>query len=140
MAKINKGHNHLEEKARNAIILAIVFYIPPIIYFYAFIVHRFHFDGPFHLLGIVPAAIGTYYWRQYSIFKSGVSGKEVTTSALANLPNTYEVFSPVEIPYYDESMEIKNVIIGENGIFIVEVKNQNGMIVGSEESRTWTQY
>ena len=58
MAKIHKGHNHLKEKARTNLILSILFILPTVIYFYAFIVHRFHFEGFYHLLGIVPAMIG----------------------------------------------------------------------------------
>lgn len=140
MAKIHKGHNHLKEKARTNLLLSILFILPSVMYFYAFIVHRFHFEGFYHLLGIVPAMIGFSFFRKYSSLKSGIEGESAATNALSSLPSSYEVFSTVQIPTKNKLAEIDNIVVGENGIFVIEVKNHNGTIVGSEEDRSWTQH
>ncbi len=119
--------------------LSIICWVFPILYFYAFI-QGFSFDGIFHLLPIIPAWMSVLFWRQYTRLKSGIQGEKQTGNALRGLPDGYEVFTSVRVSTYDGNAEMDHVIIGDNGIFIVEVKNHKGTIVGSEEDGSWTQH
>jgi len=139
MATIHKGSNALSKKANTYLTLGILFWIPPIAYFIAFF-QGFHFNGIFHLLPIVPGWIGTYFWRKYSTLRAGLSGEERTTEILANLPEGYEVYSSVQLSTEEGRAELDHVIVGKNGVFVVEVKNHNGTITGNEEDRSWTQH
>ncbi|ADU31993.1 nuclease-related domain-containing protein [Evansella cellulosilytica] len=140
MAVIHKGDNELKGRAQKNLLLSIVFTIPTLLYMFLFFTQSFHFPGFFHLLAIVPAAIGSYFWRQYDKLRSGIKGEERTTKALANLPDGYEVFTSVKIATGEGRTELDQLIVGEKGIFIVEVKNHNGKIVGHEEDHSWVQH
>ncbi len=139
MAVIHKGHNELKQKARNYLILAIIFWIPPVLYIIAF-TQGFHFEGLAHLFPFLLGGIGTIFGRKYSALRSGIVGEESTSNVLQELPDGYEVFSSVRLTTKDGRAEYDHVIVGENGIFVVEVKNHNGTIEGREEEHSWTQH
>lgn len=53
--------------------------------------------------------------------------------------NTYQRFHDVIIPAKNSTTQIDHILISEYGIFIVETKNLQGWIFGSEENAKWTQ-
>lgn len=52
---------------------------------------------------------------------------------------TYQKFHDVIIPSRNGTSQIDHIIVSRFGIFIVETKNLNGWIFGSEKNRKWTQ-
>lgn len=74
------------------------------------------------------------------ILVSGISGERIAAKVLAALPDGYTVFQNVMVSYGDKKSEIDNIVVGKSGVFIVEVKNHNGHIVGNLEDTYWTQY
>ena len=46
----------------------------------------------------------------------------------------------VSFSYDDRPAELDNVIVNKHGVFIIEVKNYNGVLVGDEDDYEWKKY
>jgi len=72
---------------------------------------------------------------------SGIKGEQRSSDIIETLPNGYEVFTSLHIQTKQGNRaEYDQIIVGDNGLFVIEVKNHNGNIVGNEEDSTWTQH
>lgn len=74
---------------------------------------------------------------------AGAKGEDLTLGLLATLPNSYTILNQIELPNPEAKKgftELDFIVIGPNGIFVIEVKNNNGRIVGSEDEKEWTVY
>ncbi|MBB6452603.1 hypothetical protein HNQ94_001049 [Salirhabdus euzebyi] len=139
MANIHEGENQLKAQANKSLTLAIFFLAFPAIYFLVFS-QGFHFDGFFHLVPILLGGIGVHFLHRFQALRSGIKGESRTANVLRGLPDGYEVFSSVSLSTKEGTAEYDHIIAGENGLFVVEVKNHNGTIKGSEEEHSWTQH
>jgi len=65
---------------------------------------------------------------------SGTFGQEgeekVSKNLEENLPDEYLILNSPRIAYHNDIVEIDHVVIGPNGIFIIETKNMRGKISG----------
>ncbi len=50
------------------------------------------------------------------------------------------LFTNVQVNYEDKPAEFDNVIVNKFGVFIIEVKNYNGRLVGNEDNYEWVKY
>lgn len=74
------------------------------------------------------------------ILISGIHGERNATNLLVTLPDDYTVFQNVILTYDDRKSEIDNIVVGKSGVFIIEVKNHNGHIVGDFNDKYWIQH
>ncbi len=73
--------------------------------------------------------------------ESGLEGELRALSLLRQLPDTYTVFNQVLVPDQSSSTgsrEIDYLVCGPNGLFAIEVKNNNGSVHGNESDSRWT--
>ncbi len=71
----------------------------------------------------------------------GIAGEEAVASILSNsLDDSYTIIQNVVVTLDGKSSELDLVVVGNNGIFIVEVKNRNGRIQGSYDAPRWYQH
>lgn len=71
----------------------------------------------------------------------GAKGEDKTLELLKSLPDDFTIFNQVRIPNSKSRTgytEIDFIIVAPNGVFIVEVKNNNSKIIGSVDSAEWT--
>lgn len=75
------------------------------------------------------------YKKQKGIYQAGLKGEEDTLNILTKLDDTFHIFTDVEVPQTENntSGQLDFVIVGDNGVNIVEVKNINGTITGDIE-------
>ena len=78
--------------------------------------------------------------KRSDIKKSGNIGERKAREALSELNSEYTVLSNLRLTYNHESNETDDIIVGPTGIFVIEVKNHNGYIVGNEQDYEFTQY
>ena len=78
--------------------------------------------------------VANYFWQNYRKTASGDTGVERSLDILSELPDGYHVFSNLRV---DEAY-IGTVVVGRNGVFIINTKNHNGEITPSDEYE-WTQ-
>lgn len=61
----------------------------------------------------------------------GQPGEEMVSSFLAeNLPDSYVILNSPRLYYHGATFDIDHVVIGPNGVFVVETKNMQGTIQG----------
>ena len=88
-----------------------------------------------HVIGIAFFFLGGYLFSQCSRRCSGSWGEHKALSALSEaLPDQYHLFVNVSV---HEKMESDMVVVGPNGVFIVEVKSFNGTLEGGVNDRKW---
>ncbi len=51
----------------------------------------------------------------------------------------YRIINDVTIPTEDGTTQIDHVVLGPNGVFVLETKNMSGWIFGREREANWTQ-
>ena len=75
------------------------------------------------------------------IKQAGNKGERIAKSIIKDIlfENDYYLYN-VKIQYKNRKTELDNLIINEYGIFIIEVKNLNGKLVGGENDYEWTKY
>lgn len=73
-------------------------------------------------------------------FKGIVGESFVKIAARVNLPKeTYHRIHNVTLPTPDGTTQIDHIFVSRFGVFVIETKNMNGWIFGSERQAKWTQ-
>lgn len=93
----------------------------------------------FLVLSVVLLAVFYAEKRKYAILSSGVNGEQETLEVLKKLPKNYTVINNPVLYNRGAVNELDFVVIGENGVFIVESKNYRGIICGKTSSQDWKQ-
>ena len=76
-----------------------------------------------------------------AIKKQGVDGEDITADILSNgLDDSYTVFQNSVITFEGKSSELDLIVVGENGVFVIEAKNRGGTVVGGYNKDKWTQH
>ncbi len=90
----------------------------------------------------VAAALGVLAWRLYhqaAVLRSGLAGENSAARALAGLPQNYTVLCNAKLYAGAQRGEADAVVIGPNGVAVVEVKNHAGSLLGEADAPTWRQ-
>ncbi|MGZ9774105.1 nuclease-related domain-containing protein [Bacillus toyonensis] len=71
----------------------------------------------------------------------GKTGEKLVKRILGKLdPTSYYVLHDVMVhTEYGDTTQIDHIVIAETGVFVIETKNYEGWIYGSEKSARWTQ-
>ena len=73
--------------------------------------------------------------------RAGIRGEEAAARAIESvLREGDRLFTNVSIEYDGKPAELDNVIVNKYGVFIIEVKNYTGYIVGNEDDYVWQKY
>ena len=71
----------------------------------------------------------------------GRQGEETVRKAMEGiLRDKDRLLTNVEIEYEDRRAELDCVVVNQYGVFIIEVKNYKGRLVGGEEDYEWEKY
>lgn len=129
MAEIVKNSNHLRKDIRiTNIKLALTAGLVLISVFLLEITYY---------LALVPIGIlliwGMMLLNHLEILRFGMQGEKEVLDLLDRLPGSYKVLSDVHIVDGDKSSQIDFVIVGKNGVFIMESKHIKGVITGKED-------
>lgn len=149
MAKVLNNKNHLESEVlelkdqsvsnRNNLLISIVVLV--IIAFLESDILNILGTGILLFYTIPKAIKGSKISAEIKKKDTGAKGEIITNRLLSKLPDSYSIISDLEIT--DESgktSQIDTVILGNNGIFIVETKNMNGTIKGTSDDRELIQF
>lgn len=90
-------------------------------------------------VGIITAIIGKVMWKKYKTISAGLYGEELVSYTLNSLPEEYTSYNNIPLEKDGKRTEIDTLVISKYGIFLGEVKNYKGRIVGNENDSTWTQ-
>ncbi|HMK95106.1 MAG TPA: nuclease-related domain-containing protein [Candidatus Limnocylindrales bacterium] len=79
------------------------------------------------LLSLVPLAAFYYYLRKYRIYRGGWAGEEQVTNLLSRtLSDDYLLLNGLYLR--DGGGDIDHIVLGPNGVFVLETKNWSGTI------------
>ena len=71
----------------------------------------------------------------------GRQGERIATNVIKTVLRDDDLlFTNVEITYDGKPAELDNVVVNSNGVFIIEVKNYSGLLVGNEDDFEWMKY
>lgn len=90
------------------------------------IVLGFLLHGLLIYLGFGILFVGIYLFNKSKTWAKGAEGEEKVIEKLENLGVKYKVFHDLVLP--GENQNIDHVVVGENGIFVLETKNLDGFI------------
>lgn len=71
---------------------------------------------------------------------AGAAGEDFTLKLLSSLPDSYTILNQIYVPNSKSKtgyVELDFVVVGPNGVFVIEVKNNNSKIVGNENDKDW---
>ncbi len=85
--------------------------------------------------GLIFFIISLVYFSKYLTWNLGAKGEEIVIEELKKLGEDYRILNDVRLPNLDGNID--HVVIGENGIFVVETKHHKGYI--KYENGAWTQ-
>lgn len=95
-------------------------------------------------LSPIAIIISTIFVKTYSkkikILKSGLEGEVKASKIFSKLSDDYYVLSDLDIRVEDKISQVDSIVVGSNGIFIIETKNLNGVIEGSAEDKEIIQH
>lgn len=77
--------------------------------------------------------------HNFDILNAGVKGEQKTYEILKKLPKEYTVITNPVIYNRGSVNELDFVVIGTNGVFVVETKNYRGIITGKTSEQNWKQ-
>lgn len=78
------------------------------------------------LLGALILALAMKYWREYSDYDAGMVGERLVSKVLKELDDSYYLLEDVILPSREGNID--HVLVGANGIFVIEVKNYSGRL------------
>ena len=139
MAKVYKAPNPLRKQANKQLLYIMILWFVSVFGFALMDTLELLKYYGFLLLGFVCLMSG-YYGRMYSIASHGLRGEKRALSLVSKLPSDYYVFTNVKLRYEDRESETDLIVVGEKGVFLVEVKNHNGRISGREQDKRWVQH
>lgn len=144
MARIIKKESQLERdyrKARNRLIVSVTLVLILFFLWMMGIVAGFFLVRPeavpvifisFAAAAILSGIVG----KKYGILKAGLEGEHCSGDIFAGLPDSYTVVPNVQLRSSRGMAEIDHLIVGDNGIFVVETKNYRGALTGNVSDRS----
>lgn len=139
MAKVIKAPNPLRKQAHKWLMSIFVLWLSSVFFFALLeILDLLKYTG-LPLLGFVSMMTG-YYGRMYTISANGLKGERRALSLVSKIPASYTVFSNVRLAFEGKESETDLIVVGEKGVFLIEVKNHNGRITGFEADKRWVQH
>ncbi len=134
-------YEYLRDRARRNRNYALISSLP-IFIFILFIMYALFFNQDFFFvlgfwwLVVLYILVPSHFLRKYSNYKKGIRGEKEVTEALQKLPDSYYLLDDVVL--YHKVGNIDHILLGPNGIFVIETKNYKGEISCYED--TWRRY
>ena len=140
MKNLQKTGTYLEEKVKVYRNISIIFFaiggiiliIDGIVLIYSFISINFGLSYSFYLLpisifSIFILGIGGFFFQKYLNYNGGLEAEKLVIEHLKNLDDKYYLINDVNLP--NGYGNIDHIILGPNGIFVIETKNFEGEII-----------
>ncbi|USG65111.1 NERD domain-containing protein [Brevibacillus ruminantium] len=147
MANVIHSKNSLSIQLKQQIVKQIFFLLGfPVLIFIGLILLKVLFGN--QTLFLFGVFAGIFIWgilnaKQYTKIKiiyAGLQGEKNTNRLLGSLPESYAVLSDITIEVEGKRSQIDHIVVGPTGVYVIETKNLNGSIVGSESDHQLVQH
>lgn len=88
---------------------------------------------------LLVAIIAFLFFRPSLANRKGKRGEKAAAWYLHRLPSEYVVYSDIMLQTNYGTTQIDHLVVSPYGVFVIEVKNMQGIISGHENSEKWTQ-
>lgn len=88
---------------------------------------------------IVALSNSSIIGRENATLQRGMAVEKSFATLVSQLPNNFYGFQNAEISFNGKSSEMDMIVVGPTGIFIIEVKNLSGTILGDANDFEWIQ-
>ncbi len=126
-----------------ALFFTLTFFVVGAVMLFAIIFNKLdlHLAFPCMFLGLSVVLFALYMVvkHNYDILNAGVKGEKQTYEILKQLPKDFTVITNPVIYNRGSVNELDFVVIGTNGVFVVETKNYRGIIIGNTSAQNWKQ-
>lgn len=78
--------------------------------------------------------------RRYNVLLSGIKGEKSLEKIAKKHRSKYDIFINCPVQYKRNRSEIDMILLGKDGLIIIEAKNHSGTICGSDTDDMWSQY
>ena len=78
---------------------------------------------------LIPLIVGWFFLRKSTNYQGGLDGENLVRESLQNLSDNYSLINDIKLP--DCRVNIDHVVLGPNGVFIIETKNYNGQLINN---------
>lgn len=142
MAIVHKGKKTLSRQANQYLLTSLVCVLMLFAYVVTIVQGQAETEiNPVYMALPVLWVVGAIlYFRKYRIFKAGSVGESDLLEYVRKLPNQYHIFTNFQIKEKRIHDEVDFIVVGDNGVFVIEAKNHVGKIVGKEDDVEWKQY
>lgn len=79
------------------------------------------------ILFVVILFVGGFFLNNYSNYKGGLEAENLVILSLQGLNDDYFLINDIKLP--DSRGNIDHIVLGPNGIFVIETKNYGGQII-----------
>lgn len=124
MKVLKESGSYLHERAklnRNISIPIILIGLGGLIYSFVSL------NSGFIYLFIFILVIGGFFFKNYTNYQSGLEAEDLVVQYLQNLSDDYFLINDIKLP--DSRGNIDHVVLGPNGIFVIETKNYSGQLI-----------
>ncbi len=90
------------------------------------------------IFALILIVLGYFLKRFITQFKGDI-GEERAKIELNKLDKKYLVLNDIMVFSDNKTHQIDHLVVSDYGIFVIEMKNYNGTIIGKENDKTWTQ-
>ncbi len=126
-----------------ALFFTLIFFCVGAAMLYAVLLNNatLHIAFPCMFLALSVVLLLVYFAKkkEYEILNSGFKGEQQAYEVLKQLPKDFTVITNPVIRNRGSVNELDFVVIGKNGVFIVECKNYRGIVLGNTADQTWKQ-
>lgn len=142
--KIHKTKNKNKRSVGLLFVLQVIFGTLPAVLLVMFVMNidenSMLIGGYISAAAIILCGIAyTILGRRYNILISGLKGERALYKIAKKFKNKYHIFLNIPVRYNHNRSEIDMLMVGENGILIIEAKNHSGTICGKEKDEYWLQ-
>ena len=81
-----------------------------------------------------------YNTNRYIINNELNEGEIKVQNKLSKLPESYKIYNNIILKYSGGSAQIDHLVISRYGLFVIETKDYQGLIIDNNNGTQWTQY
>lgn len=89
------------------------------------------------MIGLVLVSFIARWASRVVILEVGKKGEDILAKTLDELPDTYVVIHDLLVDVNGKNSQIDHVVVGPNGLFVIEGKYLKGTISGCEDDTYW---
>lgn len=127
MKILKESGNYLETKADENKKIAYIFFILGGVVLIYFLTISLAFILLVPVILVFFLKIGHVFSNISSNYRSGIEGEKLVNETLSALDDTYLLINDIKLP--DSYGNADHVVLGKNGIFVIETKNYSGQVI-----------